>query len=122
MSDRSYPTFPWLVYEALLKIDPLFRDSVLKDLRGASLSDRNSRKDWPKFHDWLKKKYSMQKPTPPPERQPENGAAGDAAAKGGPLPGGLTLSGVVQDGAGAPLPKATVFIRTAGPRQGVGVL
>jgi hypothetical protein len=42
--------------------------------------------------------------------------AGDPAAKG------PTLSGVVEDAAGRPLPRATVFIRTAGPRQGVGVL
>jgi hypothetical protein len=34
----------------------------------------------------------------------------------------LTLTGVVRDAAGRPLPKATVFIRTAGPRKGVGVL
>jgi hypothetical protein len=33
-----------------------------------------------------------------------------------------TLSGVVQDALGRPLPKATVFIRTAGPRKGIGVL
>lgn len=34
----------------------------------------------------------------------------------------LTLTGVVQDDHGRPLAKATVFIRTAAPRQGVGVL
>jgi hypothetical protein len=45
-----------------------------------------------------------------------------AAVAGNPNPGGLTLSGVVQDAGGRPLVKATVFIRTAGPRQGVGVL
>jgi hypothetical protein len=33
-----------------------------------------------------------------------------------------TLTGVVQDEQGRPLAKATVFIRTAAPRQGVGVL
>lgn len=33
-----------------------------------------------------------------------------------------TLTGVVRDDAGRPLARATVFIRTAGPRQGVGVL
>ena len=32
------------------------------------------------------------------------------------------LTGVVQDEQGSPLPKATVFIRTAAPRKGVGVL
>jgi hypothetical protein len=44
-----------------------------------------------------------------------------AVFAGDPAPG-LTLSGVVQDAAGRPLPKATVFIRTAAPRKGVGVL
>jgi hypothetical protein len=39
-----------------------------------------------------------------------------------PPPQGLTLPGVVQDSAGRPLPRATVFVRTAGPREGVGVL
>jgi hypothetical protein len=39
-----------------------------------------------------------------------------------PVPSVPTLSGVVRDDAGRPLPKATVFIRTAAPRQGVGVL
>jgi hypothetical protein len=39
-----------------------------------------------------------------------------------PGPSGLNLSGVVVDSKGLPLPQATVFIRTAGPRQGVGVL
>jgi hypothetical protein len=33
-----------------------------------------------------------------------------------------SLTGVVQDEKGSPLPKATVFIRTAAPRKGVGVL
>jgi hypothetical protein len=42
--------------------------------------------------------------------------AGDPASKG------PTLSGIVEDAMGRPLPKATVFIRTAAPRQGVGVL
>jgi hypothetical protein len=32
------------------------------------------------------------------------------------------FSGVVQDDKGRPLAKATVFVRTAGPRKGVGVL
>jgi hypothetical protein len=32
------------------------------------------------------------------------------------------LTGVVLDERGSPLPKATVFIRTAAPRKGVGVL
>jgi hypothetical protein len=32
------------------------------------------------------------------------------------------LTGVVQDGSGKPLANATVFIRTAAPRQGVGIL
>jgi hypothetical protein len=35
---------------------------------------------------------------------------------------GTTLTGVVKDDSGRPLAKATVFIRTAAPRQGVGVL
>jgi hypothetical protein len=35
---------------------------------------------------------------------------------------GATLTGVVTDSSGRPLPKTTVFIRTAAPRQGVGVL
>jgi hypothetical protein len=34
----------------------------------------------------------------------------------------LNLTGVVQDETGRPLAKATVFVRTAAPRQGVGVL
>jgi hypothetical protein len=33
-----------------------------------------------------------------------------------------TLTGVVQDDNGRPLAKATVFVRTAAPRKGVGVL
>lgn len=37
-------------------------------------------------------------------------------------PTGLTLAGVVQDDQGHPLVGATVFISTAGPRQGVGIL
>jgi hypothetical protein len=32
------------------------------------------------------------------------------------------LTGIVQDEQGRPLAKATVFIRTAAPRKGVGVL
>jgi hypothetical protein len=35
---------------------------------------------------------------------------------------GVTLTGVVQNTTGHPLPKATVFIRTAAPRTGIGVL
>ena len=35
---------------------------------------------------------------------------------------GPTLTGVVKDPSGLPLAKATVFIRTAAPRHGVGVL
>jgi hypothetical protein len=35
---------------------------------------------------------------------------------------GATLSGVVKDSSERPLAKATVFIRTTAPRQGVGVL
>jgi hypothetical protein len=35
---------------------------------------------------------------------------------------GAALTGVVKDDSGRPIAKATVFIRTAGPRQGVGVL
>ena len=34
----------------------------------------------------------------------------------------LTLTGVVRDGEGRPLAGATVFVRTAAPRKGVGVL
>jgi hypothetical protein len=34
----------------------------------------------------------------------------------------VTLTGVVADKAGRPVPKATVFVRTAAPRKGVGVL
>jgi hypothetical protein len=37
-------------------------------------------------------------------------------------PKGLTLTGVVKDKAGRPVAKATVFVRTAAPRKGVGVL
>jgi hypothetical protein len=33
-----------------------------------------------------------------------------------------TLTGVVQTDAGRPVPGASVFIRTAGPRKGVGDL
>lgn len=33
-----------------------------------------------------------------------------------------TITGVVQDERGRPLAKATVFVRTAAPRKGVGVL
>jgi protocatechuate 3,4-dioxygenase beta subunit len=39
-----------------------------------------------------------------------------------PAPEGLTLTGVVTDKSGRPLPGATVFVRTAAPRKGVGVL
>ena len=35
---------------------------------------------------------------------------------------GATVTGVVKDDSGRPLAKATVFIRTAAPRKGVGVL
>jgi hypothetical protein len=35
---------------------------------------------------------------------------------------GPTLAGVVQDRSGRPVPRATVFVRTAAPRKGVGVL
>jgi hypothetical protein len=34
----------------------------------------------------------------------------------------LTLIGVVQNEAGRPIAEASVFIRSAGPRKGVGVL
>ena len=34
----------------------------------------------------------------------------------------LRLTGTVQDEKGQPVAKATVFIRTAAPRKGVGVL
>lgn len=34
----------------------------------------------------------------------------------------LTLTGTVQDEKGQPIARATVFIRTAAPRKGVGVL
>jgi hypothetical protein len=33
-----------------------------------------------------------------------------------------TLTGEVRDGAGRPLAGATVFVRTAAPKRGVGVL
>jgi hypothetical protein len=33
-----------------------------------------------------------------------------------------TLTGVVHDGSGKPLANATVFIRMAAPRKGVGIL
>ena len=45
-----------------------------------------------------------------------------AAISANPPAQGLTLTGVVQDQAGRPVPRATVFVRTAGPREGVGVL
>jgi hypothetical protein len=45
-----------------------------------------------------------------------------AALAADPAPKGLTLTGSVKDAAGRPVPQATVFVRTAGPRQGVGVL
>jgi hypothetical protein len=45
-----------------------------------------------------------------------------AAISADPPPKGLTLTGVVQDKAGRPVPRATVFVRTAAPRKGVGVL
>jgi hypothetical protein len=45
-----------------------------------------------------------------------------AADPNPPAPERPTLTGVVQDDRGRPLVKATVFIRTAAPRQGVGVL
>jgi hypothetical protein len=45
-----------------------------------------------------------------------------AALSAEPTPKGVTLTGVVQDKAGRPVPKATVFVRTAAPRKGVGVL
>jgi protocatechuate 3,4-dioxygenase beta subunit len=46
-----------------------------------------------------------------------------AAALGAePAPKGLTLNGTVSDGKGSPLANATVYVRTAGPRVGVGVL
>jgi hypothetical protein len=37
-------------------------------------------------------------------------------------PTGVTLTGVVSDKAGRPLPGATVFVRMAAPRKGGGVL
>jgi hypothetical protein len=45
-----------------------------------------------------------------------------AALSADPAPKGLTLTGVVQDKAGRPVAKAAVFVRTAAPRKGVGVL
>ena len=39
-----------------------------------------------------------------------------------PAPKGLTLTGTVTDKASRPLPRATIFIRTAAPRKGIGVL
>jgi protocatechuate 3,4-dioxygenase beta subunit len=45
-----------------------------------------------------------------------------AALSADPTPKGLTLTGVVRDKAGRPVPNATVFVRTAAPRRGVGVL
>jgi hypothetical protein len=46
-------------------------------------------------------------------------AAACLAADPAPHP---SLTGVVRDEMGKPLAKATVFIRTAAPRKGVGVL
>jgi hypothetical protein len=37
-------------------------------------------------------------------------------------PNGATLTGVVRDSQGRPVARATVFIRTAAPRKGAGVL
>jgi hypothetical protein len=45
-----------------------------------------------------------------------------ASLAAGPTSRGPTLTGIVQGEAGRPVAGATVFIRTAGPRQGVGVL
>jgi protocatechuate 3,4-dioxygenase beta subunit len=47
-----------------------------------------------------------------------------AALPAAPVPThqGMTLTGTVKDKAGRPVPKATVFVRTAAPRKGVGVL
>jgi hypothetical protein len=45
-----------------------------------------------------------------------------AALSAGATPTGVTLTGVVSDKAGRPLPGATVFVRMATPRKGVGVL
>jgi hypothetical protein len=46
-----------------------------------------------------------------------------AAALGAdPAPKGLTLIGTARDEKGVALPNATVYVRTAGPRVGVGVL
>jgi hypothetical protein len=45
-----------------------------------------------------------------------------AAISAEPSPKALTLTGAVKDRAGRPVPGATVFVRTAAPRQGVGVL
>jgi hypothetical protein len=58
---------------------------------------------------------------------PQPGTGGDNkpgpnSGKAGAPGKGPTLSGVVEDASGRPLPKATVFIRTAAPRKGVGVL
>ena len=39
-----------------------------------------------------------------------------------PVPARPTLTGAVTDATGRPLAKATVLIRTAAPRKGVGVL
>jgi hypothetical protein len=39
-----------------------------------------------------------------------------------PLPARPTLTGIVRDDSGRPLAKATVFVRTAAPRHGVGIL
>jgi hypothetical protein len=45
-----------------------------------------------------------------------------AALAAEPASRGLTLTGVVTDKAGQALPGATVFVTTAAPRKGVGVL
>jgi HEAT repeat protein/tRNA A-37 threonylcarbamoyl transferase component Bud32 len=77
--DRNDNTFPQFVYEALLKIDPLFSDSIRRELPGVSLQNRYSRSDWPKFHDWLKKRYPTQKAALPSDRQPKETTEGDAS-------------------------------------------
>jgi hypothetical protein len=51
-----------------------------------------------------------------PKIEPRKDAIPGKASKVPPL------LGVVEDATGRPLPKATVFIRTAAPRKGVGVL
>jgi hypothetical protein len=45
-----------------------------------------------------------------------------AAISANPPPKGLTLTGVVQDKDGRPVPSTTVFVRTAAPRVGFGAL